>query len=66
MFEALAKLEEALVMKLQESGRITPEQEAGFTKYQKVKNLAIHPNTPANEAATALRLAAVEAIKLVF
>lgn len=67
MFEALAKLQDAFVAKLAETaGRRTPEQTAAFEKYRKVLALALHPNTPKHEAAAAMRIAAIEAIKLVF
>jgi hypothetical protein len=63
-FEALAKLEDALVARATESG-ITPEAAAAFEKYQKLKALALQPGTT-HEGRTALRLATIELVKLVF
>lgn len=62
--EALVKLEAAMVAK--HGAKPAPEVEAAFAKYQKCKALALHAGTPAPEAAVALRMATVEAVKLVF
>jgi hypothetical protein len=63
--DALAAFETALITKITESG-ITPALEAGYQKYTKCKALALAPGTPVHEANTALRMAAIEAIKLIF
>jgi len=63
-FEALAKLEEALVAKAKKTG-ITPEMNSAFERYQKIKARALQPGT-ISEGDVALRLGTVELIKLVF
>lgn len=62
---ALAALEEAIVQQAaQVPGRST-EMERGWTKYQKLKALALAPGTHA-EGRQALKLAVLEAVKLAF
>jgi len=65
---ALAALEDAMVVKLRDTG-VTPEARKAFERYQKLKALALGPVTsPAmqNEADSALRMATVELVKLAF
>ncbi len=63
-FEALAKLEDALVAKATEQG-ITPEMGTAFERFQKIKARALAPGTP-GEGAVALRMATIELVKLVY
>jgi hypothetical protein len=70
--QALAKLEDALVLRLGQKGHtITDDQRKAFDRYQKVKALALGGikstnETTRNEALLAMRMAAVDAVKLVF
>jgi hypothetical protein len=63
--EALAKLEDALVVVAAERG-VTPQLEKQFERYQKLKAHALGRGTTGPEAQTAMRLALIEAVKLVF
>ena len=68
--QALAKLEDALVMTAQEKG-ITAATEAAFTKYQKLKTMALAQSPTSNlalrnEANVAMRMALIEIIKIAF
>lgn len=62
-FEALAKLEDALVARATERG-ITPDMATAFERFQKIKARALQPGTPA-EGDTALRMGLIELVKLV-
>ncbi len=63
---ALVALEDALVtMAAQSTNGVGAELEKHFDRYQKVKAIALRPGTPGEERA-ALRLALIEAVKLVF
>jgi hypothetical protein len=61
---ALIGLENAIVVKAKKIG-ITDELEQKFTRYQKMKVLALRPGTPGEERA-AFRMAILEIVKLVF
>jgi hypothetical protein len=61
---ALLKFEEALITKAKACG-VSKELEAHFKTYQNIKARALRPGTPA-EGDTALRMALIHAVKLVF
>lgn len=63
-FAALLGLENALVARVRESGT-TPEMDRSYVKYTKIKELALRPGTTA-EGKSALRMAVIELVKLVF
>lgn len=68
--QALAKLEDALVMTAQEKG-ITAATEAAFAKYTKLKAVALASVTSGNmalrnEANVAMKLALIEIVKVTF
>jgi hypothetical protein len=60
---ALRALEEAI---LEKAGKaLTPEMEKAWSKYQKLKEVVARPGS-SNEGTVALKLALIEAVKLVF
>jgi len=68
--QALAKLEDALVMTAQEKG-ITAATEASFAKYTKLKAVALAQSATSNvalknEANVAMKMALIEIIKITF
>jgi hypothetical protein len=65
----LAGLEDAFALKLAEAKTLSDDQRRAFDRYNKMKALALGPISNAamqNEATTALRLATIELVKLVF
>lgn len=64
-YEGLALLEAAILAKFtaEKDATIKAALDTAFAQYQKIKARAIHPTTPPHEADTALRLAAIAAIK---
>lgn len=65
---ALAALEDAFVVRLREHG-ITDDVRKAFAQYQKLKALALGPQSNSamqNEADTALRMATVNLVKVTF
>lgn len=61
---ALTALENAIVVVATKKG-ITPEMRTGFAQYQKIKALALGASTKGEEQ-TALRMAVISLVKLVF
>lgn len=64
-FAAMLGLENALVARVREDGGATPEQERGFVRYSKIKELALRPGT-GPEGRTALRMAILELVKIIY
>lgn len=64
-FAALLALESALVTAAREQGAPTAEQDRAFVRYSKIKELALRPGTTA-EGKTALRMAILELVKVVY
>jgi hypothetical protein len=62
--KALVALEEAVIEKATKN--LTPELRKGFDLYNKLKTRAVHPGTPEPEARTALKLAIIELVRLVY
>lgn len=62
---ALGALENALIAKATKAGKVTQEQEKAFVRYQKIKSLFLGARTGGEES-SALRMAVIELVKLVF
>lgn len=61
---ALLAIEAAIIARAKK--KISPELQAAFDKYNKLKARALHPDTPGPESLVALRMALIRTIELLF
>lgn len=64
-FAAMLGLENALVARVREEKKVSPELDRAFVKYSKLKELALRPGTT-HEGKSALKMAVLELVKMVF